>query len=200
MMFMEKPAKTKYDIHPLIKRRWSPRAFSDNIVEKEKLQRIFEAARWAPSSFNQQPWKYIVGVKGSDSYNKIIDTLIEFNRQWAKLAPVLVMVIGKKVDQKNRPNLTYQYDTGQSVAYLTLQAMHEGLFMHQMGGFKPSKASEYFSIDDEHDPIVVFAIGYIASYDRLPEKYQEIEKAERTRKNFDEFVFENKFGKKSEIF
>ena len=197
---MEKPATNKYEINPLIKRRWSPRAFEDKMVEKEKLQRIFEAARWSPSSFNQQPWKYIVGIKGTNSYDKIMETLIEFNQNWAILAPVLVMVIGKETDAKNKTNATYQYDTGQSIAYLTLQAMHEGLFMHQMSGFKKSKAIDNFSIDKDHKPIAVFALGYGSSPEKLPGSFQEMEKSERTRNNFDDFVFEENFGKASSLF
>ena len=197
---MEKPAINKYDIHPLIKRRWSPRSFESRMVEKEKLQRLFEAARWAPSAFNMQPWRFIVGLKGTKSYDKIMDSLIEFNQNWAKLAPVLVLVAGNKVDAKSRPNATFQYDTGQSVAYLAIQAMHEGLFMHQMGGFDKSKAISNFSIDDNYAPIAVFAIGYISTPDKLPESYQKMETAERKRNDFEEFVFEEEFGRKSGIF
>ncbi len=197
---MEKPALTKYEIHPIIKRRWSPRSFEDRMVEKEKLQKLFEAARWAPSSFNMQPWKFILGFKGTTSYDKIMDTLIDFNRSWAKLAPVLVMVSGKEVNSKGKPNATYQYDTGQSVAYLTFQATHLGLHMHQMSGFSKSKAIDNFSIDEDHKPIAVFALGYISTPDKLPGDLQEMEKKERERNDFDDFVFEEKFDNKSGIF
>lgn len=197
---MEKPASNKYDIHPIIKRRWSPRSFEDKPVENEKLQRVFEAARWAPSAFNMQPWRFIIGRKGTSSYDNIMDTLIEFNQSWTKFAPVLVLVIGKQVDAKNRPNGTFQYDTGQSVAYLTFQAMHEGLFTHQMSGFKKSKAIENFSIEKDHTPIAAFALGYLSAPDQLPEKLQEMERSERSRKSFEDFVFEEKFGVGSDIF
>ena len=197
---MEKPALNKYEIHPLIKRRWSPRSFEDRPVEKEKLQRLFEAARWAPSSFNMQPWKFIIGFKGTKSYDKIMASLVEFNQSWAKLAPVLAVVVGNKVNAKNKPNATFQYDTGQSVAYLAIQAMHEGLFMHQMSGFDKSTAVKNFSIDDDHAPIAMFAIGYISSHEKLPENLQKMEKAERDRKDYNDFVFEEEFGRKSSLF
>ena len=196
---MEKPALTKYEIHPIIKRRWSPRSFEDRMVEKQKLQKLFEAARWAPSSFNMQPWKFIVGFIGTPSYDKIMDTLIDFNRSWAKLAPVLVMVAGKEVNSKGKPNATYQYDTGQSVAYLTFQATHLDLHMHQMSGFNRSKAIDNFSIDKDHKPIAVFALGYISTPEKLPGDLQEMEKKERKRNDFDDFVFEEEFGKSLQL-
>lgn len=197
---MEKPALNQYDIHPLIKRRWSPRSFEDKPVENEKLQRVFEAARWAPSAYNMQPWSYIIGKKGTSSYDNIMNTLIEFNQSWTKFAPVLVLVIGKEIDAKDKPNDTFKYDTGQSVAYLTFQAMHEGLFMHQMSGFSKTKAIENFSIENNYQPIAVFALGYVSSPDQLPEKLQEMERSERSRKSFEDFVFEERFNKKSDVF
>ncbi len=198
---MKKPAKNQFDIHPIIKDRWSPRAFSPKPIENDKLQKIFEASRWAPSAYNNQPWRYLVGKRESETYQKLIDSMIEFNRNWAKNSPTLVLVIGKKTDEKNRNNPTYQYDTGQSIAYLTFQAMNEGLFVHQMSGFKKEKVIEFFEIDSEqYTPIAIFAIGYPGDLSILPDSIQKLESAERDRKSFDEFVFENKIGNKTNFF
>ena len=132
---MNKSAKTKYGIHPLLKERWSPRAFKEDIIEKEKLQRIFEAAQWSPSAMNEQPWQFMVGEKGDATYPKILAGLVDANKRWAQKAPVLIVAVAKKnyvYNDKN--NFHYLYDTGQAVAHLTFQACTEGLFVHQMGG------------------------------------------------------------------
>lgn len=192
---MEKPAKTNFEIHPLLKKRWSPRSFTDQPVEKTSLQRIFEAARWAPSSYNEQPWRFIIGIKGDDTWNKIMETLVSFNQQWARLAPVLVISIGKKVSSKgNKPNNVYQYDLGQSVAHLTVQATEEGLFMHQMGGFDPKKAAEIFDIPEEYQATTVFAIGHKGEPQLLDGDFEDMEKGPRERMSLADMVFEGKFG------
>lgn len=158
---MDKPAKTNFDIHPLLKERWSPRSFTDQKVDKESLRRIFEAARWTPSSSNDQPWRYIVGIKGDKTWEMIMETLVDFNQKWAKLAPVLALSIGKKISDKNgRPSKTFMYDVGQSVAHITFQAMQEGLFIHQMGGFSAQKATDLFNIPDDFQVITAFALGH----------------------------------------
>ncbi len=192
---MDKPAKTNFDIHPLLKERWSPRSFTGQMVDKETLQRIFEAARWTPSSSNDQPWRFIVGTKGDKTWDMIMETLVEFNQKWAKLAPVLALSIGKKISDKNgRPSRTFIYDVGQSVAHITFQAMHEGLFVHQMGGFSAQKAAEIFNIPEDYQAITAFAIGHKGSPDLLDEDFAEMEKSERKRHPLKVLVFSEKFG------
>ncbi len=192
---MKKPAITKYDIHPVLKERWSPRIFDSKPVEEEKLKRIFEAARWAPSAFNEQPWRFIIGKKGSKSWDDIYETLIGFNQAWTKTADVLALVVGKTHSSNNgKPNATFEYDTGQSVAHLTFQTTSEGLFIHQMSGFSKEKAKEIFEIPDGFEPLTAFAIGYMGNVEDLNEDFQKMEKSPRERKQFDEFVFEGKFG------
>lgn len=192
---MEKPAVTKYEIHPLIKKRWSPRTFADKTVEDEKIKNILEAARWSPSAFNEQPWRFVIGRKGSKSWENIYNTLIDFNQKWTKTANVLGMIIGKKNNSRNnKPNITYQYDTGQSAAYLTFQATQEGLFMHQMSGFSKEKAIELLEIPEGFEPIAAFALGYMGPMDKLDPDFQKMEKSPRERKNFNELFFEEKFG------
>ena len=199
---MSKKAKTTYGILPLLEKRWSPRAFYNVDIEKEKLKRIIEASRWSASSMNEQPWNYILGIRGeNNTYDKILETLIDFNKTWAKNAHVLIIACGKKhFNHKNALNPTYLYDVGQSVAHMSIQAMHEGVYVHQMGGFSTEKARELFNIPEEFDPITVLALGYIGSPDMLPDDLKEREVQERTRKDFSEFVFEDKFGKKSSLF
>ncbi len=198
---MDKPAITKYDIHPLLNKRWSPRSFLEKPVDKAALQRIFEAARWAPSSFNEQPWRFIVGIKGDKTWGKVMEALADFNQKWAKLAPVLVLSVGKTLSSKNnKSNKVFKYDVGQGVAHLTFQATEEGLFVHQMGGFSPEKARELFDIPDGYEPLTVFAIGHKGEPDLLDGDFPEMEKAPRERKEMDELIFEEKFGNPSGLF
>lgn len=191
---MEKPAITALDIHPVIKNRWSPRSFSDKAVSSEQLQRILEAARWAPSSFNEQPWRFIVGIKGDETYSKLYDCLVEFNQIWAGNAPVLVLAIGKKTSAKGEENTVYQYDVGQSMAYITLQAEAEGLKSHQMGGFSKTKARDLFNIPEDFNPMVMSAIGYQDEPEKLKPDFANMEKQPRARKPLSELVFSKKHG------
>ncbi len=198
---MEKPAITKFKIHPLLKQRWSPRSFTDQPVTKESIQNIFEAARWAPSSSNDQPWRFIVGFKGDKTWDMIMETLVDFNQKWAKLAPVLVLSIGKKISDKNgKPSRTFMYDVGQSVAHITFQAMYEGLFVHQMGGFSAQKAAELFKIPEDYQAITAFTIGHKGEPELLEENFADMEKSERIRRPAEDSVFSESFGNKSNLF
>ncbi len=191
---MEKSAITSLDIHPLIKNRWSPRAFSSKPVSADKIARVFEAARWAPSSFNEQPWRFIVGVKGDGTWEKLYECLVEFNQIWTETSPVLILAIGKKTSSKGGENSVYQYDVGQSMAYITLQAEEEGLRSHQMGGFSKDKARELFNIQEDHDPMVMSAIGYQDAPEKLKPDFANMEKAPRERKPLEELVFSKRHG------
>lgn len=191
---MEKPANTSLNIHPIIKNRWSPRAFLDKPVGEDKLQRIFEAARWAPSSFNDQPWRFIVGIKGDDTWEKLYSCLVEFNQKWAVNAPVLLLATGNKMSSKGGPNQVYQYDVGQSMAYITFQVEAEGLSAHQIGGFSKEKAVDLFGIPEDHIPIAMMTIGHQAPPDILEPSFAEMEKEPRTRKSAGSLVFSGQFG------
>ncbi len=197
---MEKPAPTQLDIHPLLKKRWSPRSFTSQKVENESLARIFEAARWAPSSFNDQPWRFIVGRKGDETWDKILETLTEFNQQWAKLAPVLVISVGKKISAKTgKPNRVFQYDVGQSAAYITFQVMQEGLFIHQMGGLDRDKAAKIFHVPDDSQVLTAMAIGHKGEPDLLDGDFVEMEKSDRDRLPASEIVYEGQFGQSADF-
>lgn len=198
---MKKPAINSYPILETLKQRWSPRAYSEKPVEKEKIQSLFEAARWAPSSRNEQPWHFILGIKGNESWDKIFDALDPWNKEWAKRAPVLVLNIGKKTfDYKGYENRTYQYDTGQAVSMMVTEAVNQGLISHQMGGISQEKAIQLFDIPEDYEPISVTAFGYYGDPKQLPEDMYESEIEERRRRPLDKTVFSGKFGESSSLF
>ncbi len=195
---MEKKAITNLKINTIIKNRWSPRSFLDKSVEKEKIQHFFEAARWSPSAYNEQPWRFIVGLKGDETWQKIYDSLVEFNQMWAVNAPVLVVAVGATArEASGDANLSWQYDVGQAVAYLTIQAYTDGLVMHQMGGFDPGKIIEVFSLPENYYPLSVSALGYQDVADKLPKPLYDLEKGDRSRKALSDVVFSGVFGKTS---
>jgi nitroreductase len=196
---MEKPAVTKFPIHELLGRRWSPRAFSSRVVSPQTLGSLFEAARWAPSSFNEQPWAYLVATKESpEEFQKLLSTLVEGNRAWAEHAPVLILSVAKKnFEQNGKPNRHAFYDAGQASMSLVIQATASGLCAHQMAGFSPEKARELFSIPPEWDPAAVIALGYAPEMDAIPEPFRAKELAPRSRKSLEDFVFSGKWRQTS---
>jgi len=190
---------TDYPLHPLIASRWSPRAYDIRPVEKDKLQRIFEAARWTASSSNLQPWYFLVGFNGDEVYQKIFGTLVEFNQLWAGNAPVLALAIAKTINKRGDQNRSYAYDLGQAVATLSLQAMSEGVYTHQMGGFDASAAASIFEIPEEYKVMVVFTLGYPGDAGILPHDLQESEISPRSRRSASESVFTGSFGSKADF-
>lgn len=192
---MKNPAASDHPIHDLIRHRWSPRAFADKPVAPEVLRSLFEAARWAPSSSNEQPWAFLVATRDSPSYAKLLSTLVEFNQMWAKNAPVLAIAVSRlSFARSGQPNRNAFYDTGAAVAHLTMEASTRGLFVHQMGGFDPQKAKELFSIPADWEAIAAFVIGYPGDPQALPESLRERELAPRTRKPLSEFVLSGAWG------
>lgn len=192
---MDKPAKTSVPINPVIKKRWSPRSFSPEPVAPHLLRQLMEAARWAPSSFNEQPWRFIIGQKGDETYEHILQSLVKFNRNWSHLAPVLAITIVKKTFSKNgKSNRVSTFDVGQSVAYLTFQAYDLGLVMHQMAGMDLEKAARLFAIPEDYEPLTAFALGYQGPVENLPEDLHESEISGRSRKPLHELVFSEGFG------
>jgi len=182
------PAET--GVHTVIAQRWSPRAFADKPVSSEDLKKIFEAARWAASSFNEQPWRFIVGRKGDPTYKKIFDTLVEFNQGWAKSAPLLILSAAKKTFSHNgSPNGYGVHDTGAATATLSLQATSLGLHTHGMAGFDKEKAREAFAIPEDFDIGAVTALGYLGDAETLPDGLKTQETSARTRKPLGEVVF-----------
>jgi nitroreductase len=198
---MIKESQNIYPIHELSRKRWSPRAFTRKPVEQEKLQSIFEAARWSASAGNEQPWRFIIGMHPDTPWQRIFETLDEGNQVWVKNAPVLLLAIGKKTrGKRNAENGYFAYDTGQAVAHLSHEATNLGLYLHQMAGFDPEAARIAFDISADYQPLTAICLGYLGDPENLPEDQKQSELSPRTRKPFDEFVFSGTFGNKSELF
>jgi nitroreductase len=197
----KKPATTSVPIHQLISERWSPRSFADRPVEPEKIRALFEAARWAASSFNGQPWRFIVATKDdAANYKRVLDSFVEFNQSWAKNAPVLaISVANLKFDHNGEPNRHAFHDVGQAAATLALQAEALGLAVHQMAGILPDKAREIFEIPEGYEAVAGLAIGYPGEPHTLPDHLKERELAPRERKPLDSLVFTGKWGKPSPL-
>ena len=198
---MEKPATTDYPIEAILRRRWSPRAFSDKAVEADKLRKLFEAARWAPSSFNEQPWSFIVATKDHpDEYGQLLSCLMEKNQQWARLAPVLAVSVAKLAFEKTgKPNRHAFHDVGLAMGSMLVQATALGLFVHQMAGFSPEKVREIYGVPDGFEPVAAIAIGYPADSDVLPESFRQQEVGPRSRKPISSFVFSKSWAEPSPI-
>jgi nitroreductase len=175
---------------PLFHTRWSPRAFTDREVSPEDLSRVFEAARWAASSYNEQPWRFFAGVRGSETYKKILESLMPFNQAWAGKAPVLILGITKtKFSHNNTPNRVALYDLGAAASYLTLQATALGLSTHQMAGFDENAARKALNVPEEYIFGAAIALGYQGDPENLPsEQAKQQEVAPRTRKPLSEIV------------
>lgn len=193
---MEKSAATQSPIHDSIARRWSPRAFGDRLVEPEKLRSLFEAARWSPSSANEQPWSFIIATKNNpEEFAKAVTCLREGNQKWAKDAPVIGFAIAHLNWKKNNePNSLALYDLGQAMAHLTAEATFEGLFVHQMGGIYAEKVAETYGLPSDYRAVTGFAIGYGGDPSSLPDDLRERELAPRTRNSTDSFVFAGKWN------
>jgi nitroreductase len=192
MGVMQKPALNDFPILEPLRQRWSPYAFSETPIAKETLLSLLEAARWAPSCFNEQPWRFIVASKADDpaAFEKVLGTLVEFNAGWAKSAPVLILAVAKTTFTHNgTPNRHGAYDLGQAMGHLTVQASALGLVMHQMAGFDPEKAKASFSLADDLDPIAVMALGFEGKPEDLGEPLRERHLSpERKRKPLSELV------------
>jgi nitroreductase len=186
-------------LHELISRRWSPRAFEDRPVEPEKLAVMFEAARWAASSFNEQPWRFVWAARHEhDLFARLFDCLAEKNQLWAEKAPVLFLTVAaRKFSHNGKPNRHNWHDVGLAMGNLSLQAASMGLMIHQMAGFNPDKARENIKIPVEFEPVAMVAAGYPGDPDSLPAQFRPSETAERTRKPLTELVFHGEWDERS---
>jgi nitroreductase len=176
---------------PTILHRWSPRSFSDRDVSPADLKTIFEAARWAASSYNEQPWRFFVGRRNSPTYQKILGALIEFNQAWAKSAPVLILGAARTTFSHNdAPNRVALYDLGAAASYLTLQAAALGLSSHQMAGFDEAAARKALEVPENYIIGAVIAVGYQGEPAALPnEQMLAQETSPRVRKPLSEIAF-----------
>lgn len=187
---MIESSQTHEMFHEIMKKRWSPRAFDPRPIEEEKIMRLFEAARWAPSAHNDQPWRFVLGIKGDKKYQKILDSLVEWNQRWAKNAPILILnATRKKFSFKDELNNTARYDLGQAVFAMSIEAVNQGLVSHQMSGFDPKKAETDLSLPDDYEAVSVIAVGYHGDKELLPDDLKKAEIRERVRTPLKQLLF-----------
>ena len=187
---MKKPADTQYPIHDVLRQRWSPRAFDDRSIEPEKLRSLFEAARWAPSSNNQQPWRFLVATKENKAgYDRLFNCLMEGNQTWAHRAPVLLLSVAELQFEDGSQNRHALHDTGMAAENLVIQATVLGLAAHQMAGFRIDQARADCQIPDGYEPVAMIAIGYPGDPALLSDRLRVREVQPRSRKPVKEFVY-----------
>jgi nitroreductase len=187
---MEKPADTQYPIHDLLRRRWSPRAFDDRPIEPEKLRSLFEAARWAPSSNNGQPWRFLAAAKENTAeYDRLFKCLVESNQAWAYRAPVLLLSVAKLQFEDGSANRHALHDTGMAAENLAIQATALGLVTHQMAGFRIDQARADCQIPEGYEPVAMMAVGYPGDPSLLSDRLRARETQPRVRKPVTEIVY-----------
>lgn len=193
----ERPINLKnatHKINELILQRWSPRAMSGEQVTHDQLMALFEAARWAPSSYNNQPWRFIYVTKNDPSWNKMFNLLVPFNQSWAQNAAALILVISHNYyEHNNKPSQTHSFDTGAAVQNISLQGYSMGLVTHAMEGFDYTKARTEFNIPEDYTIEAMLAIGLPSSKETLPKDLQEKEYPSN-RKEITQFISQGTFG------
>ena len=186
---MSRLATTIAPISEIHATRWSPRSFDATAeLTRDAVVASLEAARWAPSANNVQPWRFVVGFRGDDTFETIAANLMSFNTVWAPNASALVVNIAHTTDAEGKENGYALYDLGQAVAHFTLQASHDGLFTHQMGGIKRDELAAAFNVPAGFTVISVTAVGALGAPDALPEVLAEREVAPRSRIELDDIV------------
>ncbi|MER7797064.1 nitroreductase family protein [Microbacterium sp. NPDC096154] len=189
---LDRTATTDHPVLDVLAGRWSPRAYdAETPIDEQKLASALEAARWAPSAMNLQPWKFIVARRGSAEHAAIAETLMGFNQAWAPAAAVLIVAIAETHDADGNEIPTALYDLGQAMAHLSVQAHHDGLVVHQMTGFDPAAIAERFQLAQNERPFTVTALGEFGDLEALPEALREREIAPRTRRPIAESLVVN---------
>jgi len=194
------PREADYPISDIFINRWSPRAFSGSEVSKEELMSLFEAARWAPSSFNNQPWRFVYALKGTEAWDKFFEVFkgFGFNQDWIKNTGALVCTVSRMTFSHNdKPAKTHTFDTGSAWMSIALQASSMGLAAHGMEGFDYAKAREVLEIPEEYRVEMMFAVGKVGDPSKFKEKMISEEKP-NVRKKVSEFAFEGKFDVEKE--
>ncbi len=185
-----KMGKTDIPVETLLLRRWSPRSFTQDPVSDGDLTSIFTAAAWAASSYNEQPWRFVVGRKGDPTWQIIFDALLPFNQSWAAAAPVLYVSFAKKTfTMTGDPNTVTLHDVGAASANASLQATALGLHTHGLAGFSAEKLRSSLAVPDDFDPVACWTLGRLGDPAALAENYKTMELAPRTRKPVQAFVF-----------
>lgn len=193
---MTKQASTDHPVHELIAKRWSPYGFAERDVPDEDLRSLFEAARWAASSYNEQPWSYVVATKRHpEEFQRLLSCLVEGNQAWAEKAPVLALgCTSLKFSRNGKPNAAAIHDLGLAAGNLLFEATARGLAVHQMIGILPEKARVLYEIPESVQPVTALAIGYAADPNALPENLKQRDLSARQRKALSEFIFGGKWG------
>ena len=190
-----KARKPEYEIHPLILGRWSPRSMTGEPIQDDELMSLLEAAHWAPSSYNAQPWRFIYAHRDSPEWEVLFSLLIPFNQEWASKAGALILVISHKVFEHNqKPSVTHSFDTGAAWGYLALQGHAAGLVIHGMQGFDYGKAKEVCKIPDDYQVEAMVAIGKRGKKEALSEELQKKE-TPSSRKSLSDVVMQGEFRK-----
>ena len=190
---MSKTAITAAPILPVLADRWSPRSFdATHEVSQHELLAVLEAARWAPSANNGQPWRFSIAKRGEDLFGQIVDALTGFNQAWAPKASALIVVSVKKFNADGAPHKSAHYDAGLAVALLSVQAQELGLHTHQMGGVHFDQLATSLTLDEDLEPLIVVALGRVAPAELLEGPAFEREVAPRTRLTLDEIVLHGK--------
>lgn len=186
--------KPDHPIHPLILNRWSPRAMTGELIADEELMSLFEAARWAPSSFNNQPWRFLYAKRDTPHWDKFFSLLGDFNKKWCQNAAVLGVIASFKFFEKNKkPSVTHSFDTGAAWENLALEGTHRNLVVHGMEGFDYEKTRKILKVPAEYEVLAMFAIGKKGARDSLPLDLQQRE-TPSIRKTVAEIAFEGGFA------
>ncbi|GAB3671801.1 nitroreductase family protein [Salinisphaera aquimarina] len=198
---MSKNARTDYPVMNTLAVRWSPYAFSVNPVSPIDLKCLFEAARWAPSSYNEQPWRYLVGIKGQGhAHARILACLAEPNQAWARNAPVLAVgVVMRQLAANGKANKAAEHDLGLASANLVMEATVRGLHVHQMIGLDPEALRTAFAIPPEADALTALAIGHVDASQNADPALRERDAKPRARRPIGEFVFGDQFGQTADL-
>jgi nitroreductase len=186
----EKHGKSEVPVEDLFLRRWSPRAFAETRVDTDTLKAIFSAGQWAASSFNEQPWRFVLGRKGDSVWQRILESLVPANQSWTKFAPVLFASFAKKTFGPNSAlNRVAQHDVGAASAQMSLEATARGLHTHGMAGFDPDKLARSFGVPNDFEAVACWALGYRGDPEMLNEQQKQMELSPRKRKALSEIVF-----------
>jgi len=184
-----KIAETDYPILNIIKQRWSARSFSDKTIAEDTLLTIFEAARWAASANNEQPWQYVFAQHGSEGFDKIWNCLMPGNQPWAKNASHLIVAIARKSYEANQnPNSWAEHDLGMANAHVLLQAISLDIYSHPMAGFNKDKLIDTLNLTNDQNPICIIAMGYLDKPESLEEPFKTREITKRSRKQVSDFI------------
>lgn len=196
----DRSATTSVAIHPLLRDRWSPRAFDLSPLPRAEVLALLEAARWAPSSGNGQPWRFVMIPRADAAlFARALSCLNEGNSVWAQHAPLLLLAVAKLTRDNGAPNRTALYDLGQAVAHLTVQAAALDLWVHQMAGFREDEARATFAIPAAHAPVTFIAVGHLGDDTALSEELRTRERTPRTRNALASFVFGATWGEPSPL-